>query len=489
MPGEGSHEHDVQASTERQPAALRLRQAPTPKPADPNDISTNPHHKIIFRHPGYSDDSYQNVLLTIPAFDHPEGGLHHSTALLACAIVAGNAWNGYLTETREGPKVDADVVEVLRGRTYYFWVPNDIDDEFSASPESSYKYPVFPSFEHWSFPHEGFPTTWLQVPSNDVNDGQSLPAASNLTAYIMARDKSCIVTDYQDCLERAHLCPRSENKWFHLNSMHVYNDNQHLPADWVLDDRSNAFLLRQDIHTTFDDRKFVIVPKQTQWVVHFLESTCNLLPMYHNTSVSLHKSVSPQFLLVRFAWAIFPLMRNFLKKMRTRKLRLRVLEGGRDFEIRDVEWPELEVLSAPNRPRSSSPKKRSRPDGTSAQDEIEDHYSKRRRTSDTYADARTEPPLGNSYDSRSSQSALLSPPMAPIGAEAEGGFLNLRRQILKAQRPKDPRLVCCDYNEAERESRLGLPGPKKHGGAHLCLECLGADYLDELPKLTPEDFE
>lgn len=59
----------------------------------------------------------------------------------------------------------------------------------------------------------------------------------------------------------------------------------------------------------------------------------------------------------------------------------------------------------------------------------------------------------------------------------------LKRRWLKAQRPSDPYIICCDYNVADQPSRLGLEGKRENGGAHLCLECLGAVYAEELPEL------
>ena len=52
---------------------------------------------IRFRHPGYGDQFDQSVLFEVYAFDDNDGasGLHYQMALTACAIVAGNAWNGY----------------------------------------------------------------------------------------------------------------------------------------------------------------------------------------------------------------------------------------------------------------------------------------------------------------------------------------------------------------------------------------------------------
>lgn len=81
---------------------------------------------IRFRHPGYKD---QNILFTLLGHDSPEGGLHHETARLACAIVAGNRWDGYLSISPTGPRIAA--TELLLGSDYYFIVPSPSQGEFS----------------------------------------------------------------------------------------------------------------------------------------------------------------------------------------------------------------------------------------------------------------------------------------------------------------------------------------------------------------------
>src|SRR6266487_564593 len=144
------------------PPDLSLRQAafPPPLPFPPQSFSDNPDHTINFRHPAYPDDFNQNILLTLYAFDHPDGGLHYGTAFLACALVAGNAWNGYFTTTVDGPKVVKEDDQLLREKNYYFHVAEDQQASSSSSPSQSSAYPICPSFEHWRFPHGDLPPSW-----------------------------------------------------------------------------------------------------------------------------------------------------------------------------------------------------------------------------------------------------------------------------------------------------------------------------------------
>lgn len=89
------------------------------------NLPTSLDHTIILRHPGYSDDG--NILMILSALDHPEGGLHHETARIACAIVANNRWEGFLTETRTGECAQTDSEGILRGSEYYFRISDDAD--------------------------------------------------------------------------------------------------------------------------------------------------------------------------------------------------------------------------------------------------------------------------------------------------------------------------------------------------------------------------
>ena len=66
--------------------------------------------------------------------------------------------------------------------------------------------------------------------------------------------------------------------------MTVWNNDLTLDPDNLLRDLSNAVLLRSDIHTAFDQRKFVFFPKDPEgFVLHMLEPTSDIGQLYHNT--------------------------------------------------------------------------------------------------------------------------------------------------------------------------------------------------------------
>jgi len=52
--------------------------------------------------------------------------LHYSIAFLACAIIAENAWDGYLTDTRGGIKLAIADDDLLPGSDYWFYVPTEV---------------------------------------------------------------------------------------------------------------------------------------------------------------------------------------------------------------------------------------------------------------------------------------------------------------------------------------------------------------------------
>jgi len=82
-----------------------------------------------------------------------------------------------------------------------------------------------------------------------------------------------------------------------------------------IDNSANILPLRKDIHFTFDDQWFVIVPKivtidsslqpSRQYVTHIISrSAAELWPTYHNTLVGSLRFDSRAYLFARFAWAV-----------------------------------------------------------------------------------------------------------------------------------------------------------------------------------------
>jgi hypothetical protein len=96
--------------------------APT-QPDGGKDIPDDVTRTVTFRHAGYPDE--HNIIMVLPALDDAQGGIHHETALIACAVVAGNRWDGFLSEDRTGSGILTPRDGVLRGKEYYFRLPGD----------------------------------------------------------------------------------------------------------------------------------------------------------------------------------------------------------------------------------------------------------------------------------------------------------------------------------------------------------------------------
>jgi hypothetical protein len=109
MPGENLQLRDSYGRPSHQDGGRHL-------PADSS-------HKARFRHPGYGDNS--NILIILPGLDHSQGGIHHETARIACAMLANNRWDGFFTKTRTGAPVELEPDGILHGKDYYFRVSED----------------------------------------------------------------------------------------------------------------------------------------------------------------------------------------------------------------------------------------------------------------------------------------------------------------------------------------------------------------------------
>jgi hypothetical protein len=91
--------------------------------------------RIIIKHPGYGGN---NNILKLPAYDGDEtkGRTHYSTIYAACAIIANNRTDRWLSTSNSGePRVEADANGLMPAGAYFFYV--------DCSPEP---YPVVLNF-------------------------------------------------------------------------------------------------------------------------------------------------------------------------------------------------------------------------------------------------------------------------------------------------------------------------------------------------------
>lgn len=95
---------------------------PYPRPRHPDDgvhISSSPK-QIIFRHPGYAP--HARTLLILPACDQGDT-IDHEIARIACAIVACNEFDGFLTTDVLGERRVEGAQLPFLNEGYFFHVP------------------------------------------------------------------------------------------------------------------------------------------------------------------------------------------------------------------------------------------------------------------------------------------------------------------------------------------------------------------------------
>lgn len=324
------------------------------------------HRQILFRHPGYDDSN--NVLFKLDANDtetddgspaqHPDrSGIYAQFALDACAIIAGNRTDGWLSTLRDPNHARNDQVDgsgILHAPAYYYHLALE-----ESANGCNVPYPIVPSFREWRFPHDNIPSHWQQLPL----DTRSLPstfAPSNLTAALAVRDRSCRMTECLEEAQVAHILPRAEIDWWNGNGMSRYNYG---PAQ-TLNEPTNAILLRPDLHIAFDKCRFVFVPKPSndgsgmRLVFHLLDMSQEYELFYHNRELQ-KIGVGVQMLFARFAWTLFPLLAGFLACKENRRLTIHSSTNGEDLPGGYFPAAFCERFSLPStRQRSRSPKKR-----------------------------------------------------------------------------------------------------------------------------------
>ncbi len=422
-------------------------------------ICCSSQRRVAFHHPSYESTR----LFDIPAFDGESGGIHHGTALLFCGIIADSAWDGWLSETKNGDRLNLDFDAVLKGTDYYFHIPPPAGASTQDECSGPYKWAVVIDFDNWTFRHLKSPPGWNFAASSDLPSFVSNPSVSSMSQAIRDRDLTCRLSRDEDGLERAHLCPQSALEWFNNQEMDRYNINQSLSGANSVDDLANAVALREDVHTAFDKGIFVFTRKRGHWVPHFLSPTRNLGPTYHNTPVDMPSTVSEAFILTNVAKAIFSRLPNFLTRGEKRLVKVK---GNSVPSATELDGQELRILlGLPYRGRSNSPRKRPRDAEQLAGTES---VSKRLRLHSPHPEIPETPGLTTSRNT-SVDTTIESPEILQI---------DIRHRALKEQRRLNRPLACCDYDAAEAAMERFSSGPEEYGGCHICLQCLGAEIRE-----------
>jgi hypothetical protein len=94
----------------------------------PFESQRAPERYIAFRHPAYPPRL--NILFQLPRVDptghaHSQRGVHHRTALLACQIIANNAFDGHLYEDKLGKYLVSTALDGVLEKDDYFFIINE----------------------------------------------------------------------------------------------------------------------------------------------------------------------------------------------------------------------------------------------------------------------------------------------------------------------------------------------------------------------------
>ncbi|KAK0737329.1 hypothetical protein B0T21DRAFT_286976, partial [Apiosordaria backusii] len=333
---------------------MQLRPAANEPGSHPNySPATAQQPSIVdFLHPGYPEG--EAVLLSLPALD--DGGIDFDTALAACGLIAGNRWSDGFFSLERGGAVSVERPDdgILREPQYFFHLPGPLDPP----------YPIVPRFSHWRFPHNNLPPLWQKWAANAA-------ATQRIGGNV---PRCCILSNYGDGLEMAHLLPTREDDWWLLNNMQRYSRTQQFSSN-PIDGPANLVTLRADLHRVFDERHFCFVPKRKppQLVVHVFNSTpTGQLPiLWHNRALHpIPATVAVQCLFTRFAWTVLSpsIFDEFLPSSSMPRRLLLWSPEERKWKTEEAS-PEMCRQMWTNA-RSRSPKKRSAARSADAADEI-----------------------------------------------------------------------------------------------------------------------
>jgi hypothetical protein len=229
---------------------------------------------------------------------------------------------------------------------------------------------------------------------------------------------------------------------------------------WI-DDRANSISLRSDIYGIFDAGTFVIVRKNNNWVAHFLKYTNEMAPLYHNRAVNIHEGVSPHFLLVRFAWAIFRFAAGLFSTNEKRLVRLTILDE--EDRTKDCDIPGFSILERGEKAKGSNKKRKA---------EGEEDKTGGEKDSGGPLDDEVTEALGSAKDIQlGSLTPVKITPIPRLFSKFDRHIAEMKRQVLLKQRPNKLELLCCDYEAADKAADLGLP-------SNICDECAGLEVLE-----------
>jgi HNH endonuclease len=274
--------------------------------------------------------------------------------------------------------------------------------------------------------------------------------------------------------------------WFLSNTMSQYNVNSSLDPGNLMNDHTNAVLLRSDLHSAFDERQFAFFPKNSQgYTVHMLEPTLDIGPLYHNTLLHSVIDCAVQFFYARFAWAIFPSLAAFLSKPSVKRIVISVRNDGDGTSREAVEVTDKTDLKvSTSASRSNSPKKRNRAVYSVNNDkdfQSEQRGQKRKQFSSSHATLSTQYNTSTSLSTTPDTMTSSSQP-SKEDAELEEISNNLDSPILRAfEYPGQETIQRLKQNALakQRPPDFEPPNFQRRMPAREALELMGVEVIDE----------
>jgi hypothetical protein len=230
-----------------------------------------PNHTLHVRHPRTHE-----VLVSLSAWDHEEGALHFGLVHNACAIIAGNRHDGYLSRSTNASATrltmkHADLLPA-RPEAYFYHVPGESD------------YPIVPTFDLWHDPLS-LPSAWTWLEQDDVSDAASYAARVDYAPSVPSPSKTCRLSNHSTAVTPCPLSPRESNLACSGNDTHVRNQGLVPAVDSSNPSTVEYVYLDANLLHTFTDGSWVFFPKcPGTFVAHFLKPVADQVALYHNVT-------------------------------------------------------------------------------------------------------------------------------------------------------------------------------------------------------------
>ncbi|KAK7932985.1 hypothetical protein LTR80_011501 [Exophiala xenobiotica] len=325
-----------------------MPRSPHSSPVTSDSPVQDPTPTIAFHHPGYPEPA--QCFLDLPACD--EGStLSRDVALVACALIACNRYDGYFTLDAAGEERIETTQLACRVNGYYFQLPD------------TREYPIYPSFRHWNLPSH-LPDPWVDPDIEQPSPYMRTPPAG--PSDVKGRDDTCRVTNHYSGTELAHIVPGRESEWWTTRGL----------ARLQVNAASNTILLRADVHRLLDSRALSFIPRESGngekiWVTYImkrLQRPQEVHELYHDRQTQPFYGIKAEYLFCRFAWTVFDSVHGFLHQGYDRWLRYRT--ETQEEVTRKVAGLQCKDDGFTRRGRSQSPSKRKRA-GVSGQQDFE----------------------------------------------------------------------------------------------------------------------